>query len=194
MIPLPDFDSPNWPLPNMATTESFQAKLWQDFQNSMHPTTSSKRTNLSWFMPIGVFVNLFYVAIHMRRTKMMFVYKEVTEELCASLMDNGWDTKVTRIQDAEFLKTTVAQGSLSFRYHIPRSILYASFVYNRHRLCPNKTWKPLEQDEPVKTVKLLCDLENVTHKLEVGLTWTIYEIRQEIKVIFGSCEESTFDI
>lgn len=193
-IPLPAFDSPYWPLPDMATTESFRAKLWQDFQNSMRPTTSSKQTNISWFMPIGVFIDLFYVATNMRRTKMMFVYKEVTEELCASLMDRGWDTKITRIRDAEFLKTIAARGSMSFRYHIPRSTLYANFVYNRYRLLPDKTWEPLEQYEPIETVILLCDLDDVTHELEVGLTWTIHEIRQEIRVMFAACEESAFDI
>ena len=72
-IGLPSFDSPEWPLPDMSTIGSFCAKLRQDFHSSMRPTTGSKQTHLCWFMPIGVFVDLFFIGSNMHRTKTMFV-------------------------------------------------------------------------------------------------------------------------
>jgi len=71
----------------------------------MRPVTNSNQTNISWFMPIGVFIDLFYVATNMRRTKMMFVSKKVTEELCASLIDKGCNTKngIQRLLEFEML-------------------------------------------------------------------------------------------
>lgn len=112
-IALPSFDSPDWPLPDMWTTEAFRAKLRHDFQNSMRPNTGSKQTHLSWFMPIAVFIDLFSIGVDMHRTPTMFVYKHATAELCSSLMDGGWDTKITF--GADVIKTTIEPSSLKFR-------------------------------------------------------------------------------
>jgi len=35
-LPLPTFDDPNWPLPDMHTSEAFRAKFRADFQSSYH--------------------------------------------------------------------------------------------------------------------------------------------------------------
>jgi len=193
-IALPAFDSPDWPLPDMATTESFRAKLRLDFQNSMRPSTGSKQTHLSWFMPIGVFVDLFYIGNNMRRTNTMFVYDTVTEELCSSLMDKGWNTKITRIRDMEFVKTTIAEGSLKFRYHISRATLYANFIYNRHKMLSDKTWEAMEQYEHVQTIALHCEFEGLQVDVEVGMTWSVYEVRQEIQTQLGIAPDFEFDL
>jgi len=71
----------------MSTTESFRAKIRLDFPNAMRPGTSSKVTHLSWFLPIGVFVDMFHVARNIQKTKVMWIIKDVDDELCASTMD-----------------------------------------------------------------------------------------------------------
>jgi len=154
-IPLPLLESPDWPLPDMSTSEAFRAKLWKDFQGSMRPSTGSKRTHLSWFLPIGVFVDLFSVAQgDMRKTAHMFVFNRVSQDLSNSLMDQGWDSKIMNGPDV--IKTTVNHESLSFRYHINRLTLYANFVYNRERLVSSNTWIALDQYEPQIPVTLHC--------------------------------------
>lgn len=180
-IPLPKFDSPEWPLPDMSTTESFRAKFRLDFQNAMRPGTSSKLTHLSWFLPIGVFVDIFHVAENrIQKTKVMWIIKDVDDDLCASMMDKGWDLKITKAADV--IKTVVHQQSLRFRYHIGRSTLYANFVYNRWRMLPNGTWETLDEYEPVVLVIIHCQVEDSIQDLEVGLSWTFSAVRQEILV------------
>jgi len=51
-IPLPGFDDPEWPLPDMSTSEHFRFCLRRDFLLSMRPTTASRSTHLQWSMPI----------------------------------------------------------------------------------------------------------------------------------------------
>jgi len=41
-IAQPSFDSPEWPLFDISTIESFHAKLYQDFHSSIRPTIGSK--------------------------------------------------------------------------------------------------------------------------------------------------------
>jgi len=125
-IPLPKFDSVDWQLPDMSTTESFQAKLRFDFQNVMKPSIGSKQTHIPWFMPLGVFIDLFAAASEFHRTASMWVFKHVQEPLCQSPMDHGWNSKI----GADVIRCTVQQESLVFRYHIARSTLYARFCYN----------------------------------------------------------------
>jgi hypothetical protein len=57
-IPLPTFEDPKWPVPDIATRESFRSKLHSDFLNSMRPNTSSKSTHIQWFMPCHAMVDL----------------------------------------------------------------------------------------------------------------------------------------
>jgi len=46
-IPLPDFNDPTWPLPNMATMEAFRAQMREDFLHACKLGTSSKVTRIS---------------------------------------------------------------------------------------------------------------------------------------------------
>lgn len=57
------------------------------------------QTHVSWFVSVGVFVDLFTVGIDMHRTVTMFVHKNVTDGLCALLVDGGWDCKITIGED-----------------------------------------------------------------------------------------------
>jgi len=182
-IPLPSFNSPEWPLPDMCTTEAFRARLRFDFQNAMRPNTGSSQTHLSWFMPIGVFIDLFATTDTIQRTANMWVFKQVSDALCQSLMDGGWDSKVTFRANA--IKCTVARASLIFRFHIARSTLYARFVYNRQRRVSLSQWMDLDQYMPSVMVTVHCQLEDRQHDLDVGLTWSLADIQQEVAVQFG---------
>lgn len=187
-IPLPSFNSTDWPLPDMSTTEAFRARLRLDFQNAMRPTTGSSQTHLSWFMPICVFIDLFAAAHTFQRTPTMWIFKEVSDQLCQSLMDGGWDSKVTF--GADVIKCMVAKPSLIFRFHIARSTLYARFVYNRQRRVSLSEWVDLDQHMPTVMVTVRCEMEDRQYDLEVGLTWSLADIRQEVAVQFGM-EENT---
>ncbi len=85
--PLPNFNDPSWPLPDMSTTEAFRAQMREDFLRACKPGTGSKITRISWFMPIAVMVDLFAIADNMHRTPTLFVIKHISNELFASLMD-----------------------------------------------------------------------------------------------------------
>ena len=76
-IPLPDFNDPTWPLPDMATTEAFCVEMREDFLRACKPSTSSKVTRISWFMPINVMVDLFAVANNIHRMPTLFVFKYI---------------------------------------------------------------------------------------------------------------------
>ncbi|KAG0594895.1 hypothetical protein M758_UG120200 [Ceratodon purpureus] len=75
-IPLPSFDDPMWPLPDMLTMETFRAKLCSDFISSMKPNTGIRQTHLHWVMPITVMVDLFSCAQSIHRYKTLFVFSK----------------------------------------------------------------------------------------------------------------------
>lgn len=190
-IPLPPFHSSEWPLPDMATSEAFRAKFWRDFQESMKPSTGSKITRLSWFVPIGVFIDLFAIAEeNMHKTPTMFVFKQASKELCASLMDSGWDSKTT--DGPDFIRVGDDHASLSFRYHIGRSTLYATFIYNRYRRIASGTWEAIDQSELEIPVTLHCEIGNYNQDIDVGLSWSFSDIRQEITMQIGPAAETDF--
>jgi len=188
-IALPPFDSVEWQLPDIRTSEAFRAKLRQDIQTSMRPNTGSKLTHISWFMPIGVFIDLFSVAKEqMHRTPTMFVFKNVSEDLCSSLMDQGWDDKV--IIGADIIRTKVHLPSLSFRYHSSRSTLYSNFVYNRSRMILQDVFKAIDQNEQVTMVTVHCEMGDYKTNVEVDLFWSLYDVRQEIAIQIEPALES----
>lgn len=69
-----------------------------------------------------------FVVINMHMTITMFVFKHMTEDICASHMDAGWNSKIIIV--ANIIQMTISHESLSFRYHISMSILHANFVYD----------------------------------------------------------------
>lgn len=183
-IPLPPFDSPEWPLPDMTTSEAFRSKLRHDFWIAMRPNTGSKQTHLSWFMPIGVFVDLFSAAEdNMHRTPTMFFFRNLSDNLCSSLMDDGWDEKIT--YGADVIKTVVHRPSVTFKYHIGRSTLYVNFKYNRSRLVSKDVYEPIDQYEHETMVTVHCQMDDCKAQVEVGLTWSLYDVRQEFSIQVG---------
>jgi len=91
----------------MLTSESFRAKLRLDFQSAMKPSTGSKQTHISWFMPLGVFIDLFAAASEFHRTASLWVFKHIQEPLCQSLMEVDGTQRLLLVQmssDAQFNK------------------------------------------------------------------------------------------
>jgi len=62
-IPLPSFDSLDWPLFDMATSEEYRFCMRADFLSAMRSNIGSRAMNLQWFMPIHIMVDFFSVTI-----------------------------------------------------------------------------------------------------------------------------------
>jgi len=181
-IPLLDFNDVVWPLPDLSMSEAFRAKSHQDFLMSMKPSTGSKVTHITWFMLIGVMVDLFTAAPTIHRTRTLFVFKEMSDKLFASLMDQGWHEKVVIGED--IIKCLVDLKFVLFKYHISRSTLYATFQFNRLRLVEGGLWQAVDQCEPITIVKVDCVLGDCTQQFEVGINWTFESLRSEILLAF----------
>jgi hypothetical protein len=122
----------------------------------------------------------------------MWVFKDVTEELYSSLMDGGWDSKITI--GANILKCTVKRESLIFRYHIARSTLYVRFFYNRQRMLSPTMWEAVDQDETMEMISIDCEMGEWRKTLDVGSTWNLYDVRQEILIYFEANIEFQIEI
>jgi len=181
-IPLPDFSDPSWPLPDTATTESFRARMRLDFMSSMKHTTGNRATRISWFMPIGVMVDLFAIMPSIHRTRTTWVFKALSSEVFDSLMDSGWDTKV--VTGADEIKCTVDRDSVSFKYHIKRATLYANFHFYRMRLIDG-IWKDIDQRHEVYPVTVDCEMNDCQRQLQVGHNWTFTSMRSEVQMALG---------
>jgi hypothetical protein len=183
---MPSFDSLEWPLPGMLTTETFSAKMRSDFRTSMKPTTGSRQTHLQWFLPIFVMVDLFSCASNIHKSKTQFAFKDVTEELMSSLMDKGWRETVTDGGDGgDIIKCVVDLASIVFKFHIGRSTLYTNFQYNRECYIHESGWLPMDQVGTVIVVTIVCEYENWCCEIEVGKDWQLPSLRQEIEVKLG---------
>lgn len=189
-IALPEFLDEAWPLPDMATTEAFRAQMREDFFCSMKPSIGSKTTRLSWFMPITVMVDLFAVASTIHRTQTSFVFKEVSQNLFASLIDKGWQEKIC--VGADIIKCVVDPTSVTFKYHIGRSTLYGNFCYYRSRMKGANLWEQIDQSEPAHVVTIECEMGDWHRNLEVGFTWSLALVRSEVELALGSNAPDTF--
>ena len=131
LLLLPALTDPNWPIPDMHTSEGFRRKLAVDIAASMKGGTGSRVVHVHWFMPCHVMADLFACAESIRCTPTMYLFINPSTDLLSSLMDPGWDEKYQTGQD--IIKCVVSRESLTFRYHLARQILYANFQYTRFR-------------------------------------------------------------
>jgi hypothetical protein len=183
-IPLPDLDDPEWPVPDMHTSEAFRTKFAADIGAAMKATTGSKVAHVQWFLPIHVMVDMFHRADSIRRTATMFNFGSPSDILLKSLMDPGWEEKHHIGQDV--IKCVVTKNSMRFRYHIGRQTLYGNFQYIRHRLTANRVWEPLDQEvvEHMAVVTILYG-DTVLPAFEVGSAWPVSHLRHEIAIALG---------
>lgn len=142
-------------------------------------------------MPIHVRVDLFSDSSNIHRTMTLSLFKDISEEFLSSLMDCGWDTKVTIGDD--IIKCMVDRLSILFRFHIGRSILYCNFSYNRKR-CVAGNWELMDRCGPIDVIEVLCEFEEWQGEVEVGRNWKISNVRQEIRVTLGTIVPEEFEL
>jgi hypothetical protein len=131
-LPLPELDDPDWPLPDMDTSESYRTKIACEFRQVMKATMGSKFGRVHWFIPIHVFVDLFAVgSSYVPKTATLYIFAQPCTNLLSSLMDPGWNEKI-EIGNAYIIKCTVSTPSMSFRYHVGRQTLYANVQLLSH--------------------------------------------------------------
>lgn len=110
----------------------------------------------------------------------MWIFNQVPDVLCDSLMDAGWDSKITI--GADILKCTIKRESMSFQYHIARSTLYVRFFYNRHRMVSPTVWEAIDQDVIPEMISVNCEMGEWRQTLEVGAGWSLHDLRQDIMI------------
>lgn len=135
-LPLPSFESKDWPLPTAQTSEGYRIRLYQDIQKSLKASIATKNVRLSIFMPIEVFVDFFFDE-EIRIASTMFICKS-SEAL--DFLDNGWDTRKT-----EGIISVLQKKSIICKYIISSQNCIATFHYTRYHLV-NGNLIPLDQD------------------------------------------------
>ncbi len=82
------------------------------------------------------------------------------------------------------------------RYHLGRQTLYTNFQYSRERMIPRtSTWEPIDQVEVVETMSLQCVFRGKELPIfEVGKTWPLSHMRQELRIILGDDAPLEFSI
>ena len=111
---LPTLRDTEWPLPDMHTSEAFRFKLWADFQAVTKATTGSHMGHLQWFIPLHMFVDLFACEEEsIKRTTVLYVVNNPSNELFTSLMDAGWHQKIVFGKD--IVRCTISIDTISFK-------------------------------------------------------------------------------
>jgi len=97
-------------------------------------------------------MDLFAIANYMHRTPTLFVFKYISDEFFASLMDKGWNEAI--ILGENEIKCISEPYSMFFKYHIGKSMLYTNFQFNRLGLKHGKVWKQIDPYETVRIVTI----------------------------------------
>lgn len=172
-IPLPSFQSDEWPTPDSIVSESLRCKLLIDIRNAMKISTGSKIVHLSWFISLHIFVD-FFSSASVRRTPTLFVCKDLSDETLSDLMDQGWDSKTNND-----IECRIKKSSMIFRYHIEKQMLSLTFSYQRYKKIEG-TWLPLDQD---------FELNGHTNRMEISIIYneeylTMVEVEEHWKLDF----------
>lgn len=166
--------------------------MFSDFQSDMKGKTGGWVNSIHWFMPLRVMVDLFFVQCHngMHKTTTLFVFKPISKDLFASLMDSGWDVKIVAGDD--IIRCQVLQHTVSFRYHIGRETLYTTFGYVRDRLIGTE-WVPLDQHGDVEMIEVSVELlDGTSMTFQVGREWSLNSLRQQLKFYMDDAQAFQF--
>jgi hypothetical protein len=189
-LPLPAISDPDWPIPDMHTSEAFHRKLAVDIATAMKGSIGSSEVHVHWFMPIHVMADLFGCAAIVRCMPTMYVFNAPSTDLLNSLMDSGWDEKYQIGQD--ILKCVVIRESMIFGYHLARQTLYANFQYVKYKRQGAQGWVPLDQTAVVEMITITVWFQGIgLPAFEVGWTWLVSHIRNEISILM--CREDLPD-
>jgi len=129
-------------------------------------------------MVIGVFIDLFMARkdnIHKTLTMLLFFTNE-SDDLYSSLMDDGLDEKVTNGIDG--IKIVVYQPSVTFKYHIGRSMLFVNFKFNRNRMVSKDVYELIDHYKHMNMVTMHCKMDDYKVDIKVSLTWSLYKMRR----------------
>ena len=138
-IPLPDFDSKDWPLPSQSTSEAYRCRIFTEIQKCMKPNIASTQSRVNIFMPIEVFVD-FFSSSRLRVTKAMIKLVNIDTKTMLQCVDKGWDSR----EDNEVI-CMVQHSSISIKYMIPNQNFIITFYYSRWHYLQGRL-VPLEQD------------------------------------------------
>ena len=83
------------------------------------------------------------------------------------------------------VRCTINLQSITFRFHIARSILYTNFQFNRERYLTTTRWQPIDQVGWVDIVTVSCEYGDWKSKIEVGRDWQLTNLRQEVIIAIG---------
>ena len=181
-LPLPELTDPQWPLPDMHSSEAFRRKLAIDIAAAMKGGTGSSAGHVQLFIPVHVMADLFACVDSTRRTTTMYIFNSPFAELLASLMDSGWDEKYEAGQDV--IKCVVSHASIGFRYHIGRQTLYINFQYVRYRAAEGQTWVAIDQAGIVEMMLVtVMYAGQELPMIEVGRSWPVSHLRDEISIL-----------
>lgn len=111
----------------------------------------------------------------------MFICKDLSADMIAELLDDGWDTKQN-----QQVECRVCYSSMTFRYHIEKQMLTLLLYYRRWIKCKN-VWKPLDQDfgiNPQEQLQITVKRnDNILAMVEVEEDWCLNHIRSELDML-----------
>lgn len=189
-IPFPSFDSPEWPVPDNATMDCFRRRFHLDVHSSMKCTYGSHRANLSWFVPIHVFVRIFSTAT-LHRTPTMWVSKG--ERALDVFLASDWATKEVRHQ-GDLIRCSVIREKMIARYYIARQNLTTTFPYRRWKWT-NNDWEPLDSDAEAKEeveLQICLHAEIDPHSIYVNDDWHLGNLREYMVLQYAVQENFSF--
>ena len=108
----------------------------------------------------------------------------------SSLMDKGWNSKVT--MGGDVVQCTIDPATIMFRFHIVRSTLYTNFQFNRERHLAETGWQLIDQVGHVDIVTVNCEYKDWRSKVEVGWDWQLTNLCQETIIALGADCPSEF--
>lgn len=178
-MPLPDFDSPDWPLPSQGTSEAYRCRIFTEIQKCMKPNVASTQSRMNIFMPIDVFVD-FFSSSKLKMTKTMIKVENMDANTMLQCVDKGWDTKEDRN-----VVCKVQLSSISCKYMIPNQNFIFTFFYKRWHYLQGRLI-PLEQDEENTQEGQIIDIEilhtnNAIINMSIRENCTLDQVRADLQ-------------
>lgn len=177
-LPLPEFNSTEWPLPCSSTSEAYRCKMFTEIQKCMKPNISCRQCRVNVFMPIGVFVD-FFSNSRIRTTKTMMVVQSLARNDMLQFLDKGWDTK-----EDSGITCKILEASICCKYMISTQNFIVTFFYRRWH-CLEGRLVPLEQDlesfgeDPLVELDILYDNRPVYY-MSIREECTLRQVRADL--------------
>ena len=183
-IPLPGMTSPDWPLPDPTTMESFQCRLVHDIQSSLKPTYGSHNTTVSLFMPLHMFIAIFKTAT-LHRTPTMWISKDGTFDALNRFLKGDWTTKVGEHQ-GDIIKSSAIMSRARCRYQIGKQNLTLVYPTRRWKRSHGE-WEALDSDLNAREeVELHIEVHpGEEHTIVVNDDWSFSHLRERIVMQFN---------